>query len=258
MRLAQDDTAPPIDEVSVPLAATEPPPPRPRPAWKTWLEIAACSGFPTQILLSAILIVAGISPLGAQKQISGPFVFILSLADTLLLLSLIVALLWRRGESPVQVFFGGRRAGREFVAGMLSMPFVFALVVGLALAIRRFAPALRTVPENPLEALAKDPSMFWMLLIVVIVAGGVREELQRAFLLHRFRGDFGRPWLGLLVTSLAFGLGHNELQGRDAAVITGALGAFWGAMYLARGSALAPMISHALFNSSQLLQVLLR
>jgi membrane protease YdiL (CAAX protease family) len=256
--LAQDDTAPPIDEVSAPPAAAAPPALRPRPAWTTWLEIAACSGFPTQIFLSAVLIVAGINPLGSQDQLSGRFIFILSLADTLLLLSLIVALLWRRGESPVRVFFGGRPAGGEVAAGLLSLPFVFALVVGLALAIRRFAPELRTVPENPLEALAGDPAMFWMLMIVVIVAGGVREELQRAFLLHRFRGDFGRPWVGLLITSLAFGLGHNELQGRDAAVITGSLGAFWGAMYLTRGSALGPMVSHALFNGSQLLQVLLR
>jgi membrane protease YdiL (CAAX protease family) len=256
--LAQDDTAPPIDEVSAPPATAAPPAPRPRPAWTTWLEIVACSGFPTQIFLSAVLIVAGISPLGSQKELSGTFIFVLSLADTLLLLSLIVALLWRRGERPGQVFFGGRPAGPEVAAGLLSLPFVFALVVGLALAIRRFVPELRTVPENPLEALASDPVMFWMLLIVVIVAGGVREELQRAFLLHRFRGDFGRPWVGLLITSLVFGLGHNELQGRDAAVITGSLGAFWGAMYLARGSALGPVVSHALFNSSQLLQVLLR
>ena len=73
---------------------------------------------------------------------------------------------------------------------------------------------------------------------MVIVAGGVREELQRAFLLHRFRNDLGQPWMGLLITSLAFGLGHT-LQGLDAAMITGTLGAIWGAMYLTRGSALA-------------------
>ena len=99
--------------------------------------------------------------------------------------------------------------------------------------------------------------MFWMLLIVVIVAGGVREELQRAFLLHRFRGDFGRPWLGLLITSLAFGLGHNELQGRDAAV-SPARSARSGGRCTWRAAARGAMVSHAMFNSSQLLQVLLR
>jgi membrane protease YdiL (CAAX protease family) len=41
-------------------------------------------------------------------------------------------------------------------------------------------------------------------------------------------------------------------------VITGALGALWGAMYLVRGSAVAPMVSHSLFNSSELLRVFFR
>jgi membrane protease YdiL (CAAX protease family) len=92
-----------------------------------------------------------------------------------------------------------------------------------------------------------------MFLIVVIVAGGVREELQRAFLLSRFRDGLGLPWLGLFITSLAFGLGHT-LQGFDAAIITGTLGAIWGFMYLTRGGALASIVSHSLFNSGELLR----
>ena len=94
------------------------------------------------------------------------------------------------------------------------------------------------MPDNPLEGLIGTGASLWLFLVVVIVAGGVREELQRAFLLHRFRGDLGQPWMGLLITSLAFGMGHT-LQGLDAAIITGTLGAIWGAMYLTRGSALA-------------------
>ena len=114
------------------------------------------------------------------------------------------------------------------------------------------------MPNNPLEGLIGDhPGAIWLFLLVVIVAGGVREELQRAFLLHRFRGDLGQPWLGLVITSIAFGLGHT-LQGRDAAVITGALGAAWGVLYLTRRSALAPMVSHSLFNSGELLRAFLR
>ena len=108
---------------------------------------------------------------------------------------------------------------------------------------------------------AKADSAFGMVLpyivvtaLVVIVAGGVREELQRAFLLHRFRASLRMPWLGLAITSIAFGLGHT-LQGLDAAVMTGTLGFIWGALFLARGSALAPMISHSLFNSGELLRI---
>ncbi len=175
-----------------------------------------------------------------------------------LLLSLIVWLLRRRGERPLTVFFGDRPPAREIAVGMASLPLILALVVALTLAIRRIAPELHNVPNNPLEGLIGDhPGTIWLFLLVVIVAGGVREELQRAFLLHRFRGDLGQPWLGLVITSIAFGLGHT-LQGRDAAVITGALGAAWGVLYLTRRSALAPMVSHSLFNSGELLRAFLR
>ena len=134
---------------------------------------------------------------------------------------------------------------------------VLGLMIGLMLALRRFVPAMHNVDDNPLEGMIGTGSNIWMFLAVVIVAGGVREELQRAFLLHRFRGDLGQPWMGLFITSLAFGMGHT-LQGNDAAIITGALGAIWGAMYLMRGSALAGVVSHALFNSSEVLRAFLK
>jgi membrane protease YdiL (CAAX protease family) len=123
--------------------------------------------------------------------------------------------------------------------------------------VRQFAPSLRNVPENPLQGLLGTQSGLLMFLFVVIVAGGIREELQRAFLLHRFRGDLGQPWMGVFITSLAFGMGHT-LQGLDAAIITGLLGALWGVMYVVRGSAVASMVSHSLFNSSELLRAFLR
>jgi membrane protease YdiL (CAAX protease family) len=225
--------------------------------WPTWTEILLCSGYPTQILVGQLLVIAGIQPERQGGGLSGTFVFALSLIDTVLLLGLILFFIVRRGERPLEVFFGGRPPLREIGAGMLSLPLVITVVVTLMLLIQRFLPSLHNVPDNPLEGLLGEQISIWLFLIVVIVAGGVREELQRAFLLHRFRGDLGQPWLGLFITSLSFGMGHT-LQGLDAAVITGTLGAIWGAMYLIRGSALASMVSHSLFNSGELLRVFLR
>jgi membrane protease YdiL (CAAX protease family) len=221
------------------------------------VEILLCSGYPTQIVVGQTLILAGIAPQLPNGSLSSTFLFLLSMIDTVLLLGLIVALIWRRGERPAEVFFGGRPALREVGAGILSFPFVIGVVIALMLAIQRFVPRLHNVPDNPFEGLVGAGVSLWMFFAVVIVAGGVREELQRAFLLHRFRGDLGQPWLGLFITSLAFGMGHT-LQGLDAAIIIGTLGAIWGAMYLARGSAIAAMVSHSLFNSGELLRVILR
>lgn len=234
----------------------EAPPPPPAPTWPTWVEILLCSGYPTQILISYLLIVAGIQPANPDESLSGTFIVALSFLDTIVLLSLVVLFIRRRGQRARDVFFGSTRALRELAAGALSVPMVIAVVVALMLFIRRFVPLLHNVPENPLEALLGEQLSIWMFLVVVVVAGGVREELQRAFLLSRFRDGLGLPWIGLFITSLAFGLGHT-LQGFDAAIITGTLGAIWGFMYLTRGGALASIVSHSLFNSGELLRAFL-
>jgi membrane protease YdiL (CAAX protease family) len=185
------------------------------------------------------------------------FVLTVSIADTVLVIALMVALTRAHGESVTRLWLDDRPLRPEVILGVILVPFVFLLVVVLLNLLRMFAPWLHNVPVNPLEELASTPGEATAFAMVAIFAGGVREELQRAFLLHRFRSDLGRPWMGVFITSLAFGLGHT-LQGLDAAVITGALGALWGAMYLVRGSAVAPMVSHSLFNSSELLRVFFR
>ena len=241
---------------AIPPVIEPPPPPPPKPTWPTWVEILLCSGYPTQLLISAALLAAGLAP-ERGGQLSARFVFALATLDTVVLVTIILACILRRGESPRRLFFGDAPAGREAIAGILAAPFVIALVIVLMLVIRLIAPSLHNVPDNPLETLLGDQGGIWMFLFVVIFAGGIREELQRAFLLHRFKEHLGQPWMGLLITSMSFGLGHT-MQGYDAALITGSLGALWGAMYLTRGSAIAPMVSHSLFNIGQLFLVLLR
>lgn len=237
---------------TVPLPAT---PPRPRS--QVWTEIVVCSGYPTQIVLGALLKDLGIAPLTTDGSLSATFVFALSLADTVVLISLASWLLIRNGERPRDVFLGRRSVSEEAVVGVLSVPFVVALVLLLSLTIRAVVPFMRNVPVNPLEGMLGTQTGLLAFLFVVIVAGGLREELQRAFLLHRFRHDLGQAGMGLVITSLAFGLGHT-LQGWDAAILTGALGATWGVLYLTRGSAVASIVSHSLFNSGELLRAFVR
>lgn len=208
-------------------------------------------------MLGQALVLAGIRPSNADGSLSATFVFVLSFADTALLLTIILWLIVRRGERPLAVFFGGRAPGREVLFGIASLPAILGIVVALTVGIRRYVPTLHNVADNPLEGMIGSGVNLWLFLALVIVAGGVREELQRAFLLHRFRTDLGQPWMGLLITSMSFGMGHT-LQGLDAAVITGTLGAAWGLIYLTRGSTLASMVSHSLFNSGELLRAFVR
>jgi membrane protease YdiL (CAAX protease family) len=222
-----------------------------------WAEILLCSGYPTQLVIAAALLASGLRPVNDGQSLSPSFFFALSLIDTLVLLTLILVLLIRRGERPTEVFVGRRPAAGEVAFGVLSAPLVLTVVVAMMAGLLRLAPQLHNVAKNPLENLLTTGAGIWMFLFVAIVAGGVREELQRAFLLHRFKAGLGRPWTGLLITSLSFGLGHT-IQGNDAAIMTGTLGALWGAMSLVRGGAIASIVSHSLFNSVELLRVLVR
>jgi membrane protease YdiL (CAAX protease family) len=140
--------------------------------------------------------------------------------------------------------------------GLLLVPPIFFAVALLLNVLRLVAPWLHNVPENPLEQLAGTPGEAAMFALVAIFAGGVREELQRAFLLRRFERHLGGAFVGVVVLSLAFGLGHI-VQGWDAAITTGSLGAFWAVLYLKRRSAVAPIVSHAGFNTAEILRVML-
>ena len=136
--------------------------------------------------------------------------------------------------------------------GIVLVPLlVIVAVVGLGI-LRLLAPELSNVPENPFAALISSPARAALFAVVAIVGGGLREELQRAFILRRFEQHLGGGWLGLVAFSVVFGLGH-QIQGWDAAFVTAALGAVWGAIYLLRRSALVPIVSHAGFNVAEIL-----
>ena len=217
-------------------------------------EVLLCSSVPTQLLIGAILGTAGLSPLDDTGQLSLAFVLALSIADTLLLIGLMVALTRARGERVADLWLGPRPVMSEALYGARLIPIVFLLVVVVLNVLRVAAPWLHNVPTNPLEQLAGTPAQAAMFAVVAIFAGGVREEMQRAFLLRRFEQHLGGAGVGVVVLSIGFGLGHI-VQGWDAVVTTGLLGAFWAVLYLRRRSTVAPLVSHAGFNALEVLRV---
>jgi membrane protease YdiL (CAAX protease family) len=219
------------------------------------LEVLLCSDYATQTALGVTFAALGYRPYGADGQLSVRFVATLSLADSALLVSLIVFFLYAHGERPRQVFFGSQAVVREVSFGVPLILAALAIGIAVLATIQHYAPSLHTVEHNPLQDLISRPRDAWLFAVVVVVAGGVREELQRAFLLHRFEQCLGGATFGVIVASVAFGAGHL-LQGLDAAVATGVLGAFWGLVYLRRRSVIAPMISHSGFDLLQIVQFL--
>lgn len=214
-------------------------------------EVLLCSGFPTQLFLIGLLAAAGLRVRTGDGLLSPTFIFLLSMLDTVLVVGLVLVFLRMRGESPRAVLFGARGVLREAWLGIAILPLVFVAVIAMRIVILEFAPWLRNVPRNPLEDLLRTRGDAIAFAFVVMIAGGVREEVQRGFILHRFDAFLGGGVTGLVVFSALFGLGHLE-QGWDAVVATAVLGACWGILYLLRRSIVAPMVSHAGFNLAQL------
>jgi len=247
----------PDGDLEPPLSSLEPPPraelqgPSLAERILALLEVLICSGYPTQLALAATFTGMGFGLFRSNGELSLTYVVVVSLSDAVLLLGLIAIFLAVHGERPRDVFIGARPSVAEALAGV-PLAFV-AIVIGVTTirVVRAIAPWMQTAPENPFQSLIHTRLDLVLFIILVVVAGGIREEIQRAFLLRRFERWLGGPTIGLIVTSASFGIGHS-IQGLDAVMATGILGAFWAVVYLRRRSVVAPVVSHAGFDLIQL------
>ena len=214
------------------------------------VEVLLCSGFPTQVGISLALAALGLEPLDSRGRLSPAWVFALSLLDAVVVVSLVLWFLRLHGEQPRSVLLGRRPVLREVLLGLPLMLAAFGLVVAVLSLVQQLLPWLHNVTRNPMQDLIRSARDAWLFGIVGILGGGLREEIQRAFVLRRFEQYLGGPWVGLVLFSLAFGAGH-VIQGWDVAVATASLGALWGLVYLRRRSIAATVVSHAGFNTAE-------
>jgi membrane protease YdiL (CAAX protease family) len=219
------------------------------------IEVILTSGFPTQIALIVTLRGLGLGVRTDDGALNPAFIFTLSLLDAAVIVALVLFFLYSHRESARDVLLGTRPPLREAALGVALIPAVFLAVILILAFLLTFAPWLHNVPRNPLEDLLTTRRDALIFAAVVMIAGGVREEIQRAFILHRFGQYLGGMHIGLAVHSVVFGLGHID-QGYDAAIATGTLGLMWGLLFIARRSVVAPMVSHAGFNVLQLAKFL--
>jgi membrane protease YdiL (CAAX protease family) len=231
------------------------------PRWLAALQALMVSGIPTQIILTVILWFGlGIIPWGPdgpqQGGLSLEFIATMMLLDTALTALLIRVFLEMSGEDSRIVFLGRRPVFGEIFRGIALIPVMFVGVTVVVLLLRTLAPWLHSVQQSPLLNFMKTPFEAAIFLVVAVLGGGIKEELQRAFVLHRFDEYLGGARLGIVVFSLLFGVLHFD-QGWDVALAIGLLGLLWGVLYIKRRSAVMSLVSHAGFNAAQVFQVML-
>jgi membrane protease YdiL (CAAX protease family) len=216
------------------------------------IEILLCSGVPSQFAITYLIALAGFSPLEGGRLSFG-YVTTLLMLDALVMIGMIFWFLHRHHERPRDVFLGPRPTRHEVWLGVPMTAVVFILALVVLSTTHHLLPSLHNVPDNPLQQLIATRTQALIFAIVATLAGGFREEIQRAFIIHRFDQHLGGARVGLVLYSLVFGLGH-ALQGWDAVVTTSILGLFWGYVYISRSSIVAPVVSHSGFNAAEIFQ----
>ncbi|MDR1728362.1 MAG: CPBP family intramembrane metalloprotease [Acidobacteriota bacterium] len=137
------------------------------------------------------------------------------------------------------------------ILGLVTVPLFFIIGGVVTVVFQIFFPQY-VLEKNPLTDAIRTPVHLALFLIAAIIAGGVKEELQRAFILRRFHRRLGGSAVGLVVWSLAFGAGHY-VQGVQGVVAATIFGFVFGALYLMRGNLVAPITAHAVYDAAAVL-----
>ena len=105
---------------------------------------------------------------------------------------------------------------------------------------------------NPILEMIKTPLDLVAFSVAGVYAGGIKEEVQRAFILIRFEKHLGGVSAGLILWSLVFGLGHFE-QGWNSAFSAGVLGLVFGGIFLWKRNLFTAISVHAVYDVTVLL-----
>ena len=197
---------------------------------------------------------AGLSLLGlSARDIHGdvPHLVLYLTLESSLTLGIVLILLWAGGRRLRDLGWASRSWRKESLAGVAVVPLLFGAVVLVRLLFQIWLPQ-HLSESNPLLEMIQDETDLGLLLFSSIFVGGIKEEIQRAFILVHFRNHLGGTVPGLILWSVFFGAGHS-FQGVDFAVAAGVLGLLFGLLYLWRKHLAAPIVAHALYDVVTLL-----
>ncbi len=173
------------------------------------------------------------------------------LLEACLTFLILAIILKARGETIAGLGLRREHWRRNLGLGLALVPCLFLINAIVALAFKYYLPRYY-IEQNPLTEIIRTPQQLALFIFAALLAGGIKEELQRAFILNRFRSCLGGAAAGLVLWSIAFGAGHY-IQGIQGIVIAAIYGFIFGIIYILSGSLIAPMVAHGLYDSLVLL-----
>ena len=230
-----------------------PPPSVPRKSWldrvQALFEILLMSGLVSGFLASfplfALVEGSGESLVGDARIIA--LSLLLESAFSLLILILILRL---RGEPFSSLGLHLDRWKFQSALGLGLIPFLFFVNVVVAVVFKYYFPE-HYLEENPLSKTIRSPGQLVLFIFAALIAGAIKEELQRAFILNRFRDYLGsrRGTCGL-----ESGFRSRALcPGISGIATTTLLGLLFGIVYLKTRSLIGPIVAHGTYNTLALL-----
>lgn len=137
---------------------------------------------------------------------------------------------------------GLRALAEDFAAAAVFwiMAMVVLAAIGIVLRLLHFTPQQKT-----LAALAPRTSSEMLLWIALSITAGFCEEcVFRGYFLRQFSSVAHRLWIGVLCSSLLFGISHGY-EGAAGMIAITAYGALFCLLAIARNSLRPGMIAHA-------------
>lgn len=150
-------------------------------------------------------------------------------------------------KTPLRQLLGTRRPTlRDWRNDLaLAAAFWLASVIILAAIGILFRLAHLSTPQKALAQLAPQSALELLLWVLLSISAGICEELTfRGHLLQQFSRVSGEVWIGVLASSLLFGIAHGY-EGASGMIAITIYGALFCALTIARNSLRPGMMAHA-------------
>lgn len=223
---------------------------------KTWLdrlqalfEVLLLAGIVSSLIATLPFAISASGRASLMANVRAMSVYLLLEASiTFVLLFLVMR---AHGETLKGLGLSWERWRFRVLLGLAIVPILFFLNAIVSVIFQTLLPQY-FLRRNPLTELIRTPQDLTLFVGTALIAGGIKEELQRAFILRRFQVYLGGAQLGLILWSAAFGLGHY-VQGAQGMVAAGVYGMIFGIAYLAGRNLIIPMVAHGAYDTIALL-----